>query len=146
MQFPDNIQYRASATWDKETGGTVKSGDYVVEFDTPERYGGIGRASCPDQLFLASITGCLMNTFLNFKRRLEAETSDIVIEAEMDIEMQGNEGYKIKEIGLVIKAAAPDEMLKLNRKCAELAFDYCHITKSIECSINFTNRIEVTKG
>ncbi len=145
MQFPEKIQYKASAHWDKETGGAVKSGDYVVEFDTPERYGGMGRASCPDQLFLASITGCLMNTFLNFKKRLEAETSDIVIEAEMDIEMQGNEGYRIKEIELVIKAAAPDEMFKLNRKCAELAFDYCHITQSIKNSINFTNRIEVTR-
>jgi hypothetical protein len=61
----------------------------------------------------------LKNTFLNFKRRLEVETLDMVIEAEMDVEMQGNEGYRIKRIGLVIKAAALEGMMKLNRKCAK---------------------------
>lgn len=146
MRFPEKIQYGATATWDKETGGSVKSGDYVVKFDTPERYGGMGRALCPDQLFLASITGCLMDTFLNFKKRLEVETLDVIIEAVMDIEMQGNEGYRIKEIRVVIKVVAPDGMINLNRNCAELAFNYCHIIQSIKDSFKFTNLIEVQRG
>jgi organic hydroperoxide reductase OsmC/OhrA len=146
MQFPEKIHYKASATWDKNTGGIINTGNYSTKFDTPIKYGGKGSSICPDQLFLASITGCLMNTFLNFKNRLEVETLDIVIKAEMDIEMQRNEGYRIKEIGLITKVAAPGEMLELNRKCAVLAFDYCHITQSIKNSINFTNRIEISKG
>ena len=64
MRLKERLLYTAEAQWDKETGGKVTANGFKVSFDTPEDYGGSERHPCPDQLFLASITGCLMNTFL----------------------------------------------------------------------------------
>jgi uncharacterized OsmC-like protein len=144
MKFPDDLQYKITAYWDRESGGMVNAGKYHVEFDTPIIYGGKGKAPCPDQLFLASIAGCLMDTFLNFKKRLNVMTQDISIESEMDIRMHNPRGYRIEEIRIKIKVFASKDIL-LNHNCANYALDYCHITQSIKKALPLITDIEIIK-
>lgn len=145
MKFPDKIQYNVTTNWDKLTGGTAYTSDHLIKFDTPAEYEGNGKAPCPDQLFLASITGCVMDTFLNFKKRFKVETFDIRIDSEMDIKMNNQEGYRIEEIRIRIKVFSSPDQFMLNRKCAELALDFCHITKTISAAIPIIGDIELVK-
>jgi organic hydroperoxide reductase OsmC/OhrA len=137
--------YEVTSSWNKETGGKVNTGEYLVDFDTPTEFDGEGKAPCPDHLFLASIIGCLMNTFLSFKKRFNTETQDLKIFAEMNIHNLMQEGYKIDEIKVKLRIVASKDQVLLNRKCAELARDYCHITRSIQESIPICFEIELVK-
>lgn len=145
MRLKERLYYSAEAKWDGETGGEVTSKDFKILFDTPSDHCGKERHPCPDQLFLASITGCLMNTFLYYKVHLGAETEDIKISAEADIRLVNPLGYRIKEIKAHIQVWSNEEEADLNRTCAERARDYCHLTKSIEGAIPVNVEITVNE-
>ncbi len=135
MRLKEKLHYIAEAQWDKETGGEVTSNEFKISFDTPRNHGGNERHPCPDQLFLASITGCLMNTFLYYRSHLGVETMDIRISAEAEIQLVNPLGYRVKEIDVHIHVWSTEEEVDLNTTCAERARDYCHLTKSIEKAI-----------
>ena len=135
MRLKEKLHYHAHSAWDKETGGSADTGNFHVPFDMPEEYGGKEIAPCPDQLFLAGITGCLMNTFLFYKNELGAETLDIKVDADAEITLMTPHGYRMTGIDIRIDVRSDEENHELNRKCAENARDFCHITKSIEASI-----------
>jgi len=132
MRLKDRLHYTAEAQWDKETGGEVTANGFKISFDTPQDHGGNEGHPCPDQLFLASITGCLMNTYLYYRKHLGAETMDIKIGAEAEIQLVNPYGYRVKVIDAHIQVWSTEEEADLNRTCAERARDYCHLTKSIE--------------
>jgi len=146
MRLKERLHYSAEANWDGETGGEVTANGFKVSFDTPKEYGGNERHPCPDQLFLASITGCLMNTFLYYRSHLGAETEDLKISADAEIELVNPLGYRIKGIDAHIQVWSSEEETELNRTCAERARDYCHLTKSIEGAIPVKVLITVHKG
>lgn len=143
MRLKERLHYAAEAQWDREMGGEVSANGFKVSFDTPRDYGGNERHPCPDQLFLASITGCLMNTFLYYKSHLGARTRDIKISAEAEIQLVNPLGYRFKGIEIHIKVWSTEEEANLNRTCAERARDYCHLTKSIEEAIPINITITV---
>jgi uncharacterized OsmC-like protein len=146
MNFPKELEYRVRTRWNGETGGDADIEGHTLSFDMPTEYLGNASAPCPDQLFLASICGCLMNTFINFKNRLGAETKDIEIDASTRIELTNPAGYRIKNIIANIKVLSEPDDAEFNKRCAELARDYCHITKSIEQAIPTKVNIQVLIG
>ena len=130
--------------WDGESGGEVsckKSVDFRV--DIPVEFSGEGRYPCPDQVFLASIGGCILTTFLHFKRRLGLEIKDLRISVEEEVALVGSEGYRIRWVEAVLHVKAEREEEGLARRCAELARDYCHITKTVEKALPIRVYIEV---
>ena len=133
--YTRELNYEAEAIWDGLTGGNVVVGEYTVSFDTPLEYGGQGSAPCPDQLFLSAIGGCLLNTFLSFRRRLGAETRSVKIKTGCRVELRNPNGYRLTQISATIRVATEKGEESRNRRCAELARDYCHITKSIESAV-----------
>lgn len=132
MKFPEKLHYFITSKWDQGTGGVASTGKFNIEFDTPEEFGGLEKAPCPDHLFLSSICGCLINTFLSFKRRFKAETEDVSVEAEMSISYNDKTGYKIEDIYVKFRIKSLEDHMSMNRKCAELANKFCHITQSID--------------
>lgn len=145
MRLKEKLHYHAYSRWDKETGGTADTGGFNIPYDTPGEYDGKETAPCPDQLFLASITGCLMNTFLYYKNILGAETLDINVDADAEVTLMSPYGYRMTSIDIKIEIESDEENLEFNRKCAENARDFCHITKSIEASIPLRVIIEITE-
>ena len=141
--YPDKIDYAVSAVWDGNTGGAVDADGYQVGFDATEVFHGKGRAPCPDQLFLTSISGCLMTTLISFKNRMGAEAQDIRISSKADIELQGN-AYRITGIECIISIVASEENYDAVKRSAELAIEYCHITRSIESAIPMTFEIQIS--
>lgn len=144
MYLPKALRYRAAVRWDGESGGDIsckKTVDFRV--DMPIEFSGEGRYPCPDQVFLASIGGCLLTTFLHFKRRLGLEVEDIRISVEEEIALVGAEGYRIRWVEAVLHVKGERGGGGLVRRCAELARDYCHITKTIEKALPIRVHVEV---
>ena len=108
---------------------------FNVEYDTPREYEGEEIAPCPDQLFLTSIAGCLNNTFLYYKKALGAETLDLNISAEAELELFDPIGYRITQISIDMRISSLQDYVEINRRCAERAKEYCHLTRSIESAI-----------
>ena len=138
MRLKRHLHYAAEAEWDHETGGTAGLDAFTQQFDTPREHGGNETAPCPDQLFMASLAGCIINTFNYYRVMLEAETRDLKVNASMDIELTDTDGYRVTGIDIDIHVWSDQENEELNRRCAERATQYCHLTRSIEPAIPTT--------
>ena len=141
MRLKKHLHYAAEAKWNHETGGTAHLDGFTQLFDTPQEYDGNETAPCPDQLFTASLAGCIINTFNYYRRMLDAETRDLTVNASMDIELDDTNGYRVTGINIDIHVWSDTENQELNQRCAQRATEYCHLTKSIEQAIPTTTEI-----
>ena len=133
--YPRELEYSVEARWDGSTGGIAEAGGFKVDFDAPSQYGGRGQAPCPDQLFLAALGGCLLNTFNSFRDRLGVEAMDASVRASCKVELLSGSGYRVTSVLAEIRVVSAPGMESLNRRCAELAVEHCHLTRSIEAAV-----------
>ena len=143
MRLKKHLRYHATAHWNHESGGTAQLDGFIQDFDTPKEYGGEEEAPCPDQLFMASIAGCIINTFNYYRTMLKVKTKDLAVDVSSDLELNKNDGYRINKITIKIHIWSSEEEKEMNQKCAERAKDYCHITKSIETAIPISTTIQI---
>ena len=143
MRLKKRLKYSAEATWNHESGGTAKVDGFTIDFDTPHEHGGNEKAPCPDQLFMASLAGCIINTFNYYRVMLDAETRDLKVKVSSEIELTKIDGYRVTDIIIALEIWSDEENYELNQKCAERAIDYCHLTRSIEKAIPIETSIEV---
>ena len=141
MRLKRHLHYTAKAKWNHMTGGTAQLDGFTQPFDTPRQYDGNETAPCPDQLFTASLAGCIINTFNYYRRMLDAETRDLTVNTSMDIDLDDTSGYKVTAINIDIHVWSDPENQELNQRCAQRATEYCHLTKSIEQVIPTTTKI-----
>ena len=146
MRLKKHLNYCAEAEWNHESGGTAQLDGFTLDFDTPREYGGDESAPCPDQLFMASLAGCIMNTYNYYRGMLGVETRDLKVKVSSDIELTGSEGYRVTGINIDINVWCIPENQEANQRCAERARDYCHLTKSIEPAIPIETTIKVHAG
>ena len=114
--------------------------------DMPIRFGGKGRYMCPDELFLSSVAGCLLTTFLYFRKRLDVHLEGFEISINGTLHAR-SEGYRMSEIKVTVFAKTKKNDEIGVRRCIKLAEEYCHITRTIErvIPIKIIERIEVVK-
>jgi uncharacterized OsmC-like protein len=143
MRLKPHLHYSAEAQWNHETGGTAQLDGFTQEFDTPREHGGKETAPCPDQLFMASLAGCIINTFNYYRSMLKVQTKDIKVKVGSDITLTATEGYRVTGITIELDVWSDEENMALNEKCAERAREYCHLTKSIEPAIPIETTIKV---
>ena len=136
------MSYEVDVEWDGETGGVIRCNSCSeLRLDMPVEFDGQGSAPCPDQLFLASVSGCLLTTFLHFARRLGADVRSVNIHSGAELSM-GEEGYRIRRVSSRILFEAAPEAAELAERCAKLSREYCHITRSLEASFPVDVEIE----
>ena len=129
-------EYEVRVRWDGESGGDATfNNDYSLKIDTPIKHGGLGRGLCPDELFFASIAGCLTTTFLFFKRKLRLKINGLEISVNGEIDSRGSRGYFIGHIRAVMRIKVNNGDEERAQRCSDLAKEYCHITRSIEGSL-----------
>jgi len=135
--------YDVKVSWDGESGGDVIFEDHSLKIDTPIKYGGLGNGLCPDELFFASIAGCLTTTFLFFKRKLRLKLNGLEISVQGEVDSHGSKGYFIGGIRATIRIEVNAGDEERAQRCSDLAKEYCHITRSIEGSLplEFLNEI-----
>ncbi|MFH2111706.1 MAG: OsmC family protein [Candidatus Bathyarchaeota archaeon] len=143
MKLKKHLKYSAEVKWNHMTGGTAHLDGFTQDFDAPREYDGNEAAPCPDQLFMASLAGCIVNTFNYYRRMLDTETRDLTVNVSSDIELTKTDGYRVTGINIDIQVWSDQENEQLNQKCAERAKEYCHLTRSIEPAIPITTTIKV---
>ncbi len=136
MKQAENLNYRVKLVWDDESGGDV----YIRRFprlkiDIPEKFGGKSRAPCPDELFFSAIGGCLLTTFLYFKKKLELELRELEVIVQGTLDYAGRRGYRIADIGVVMSIDVDEEEGSKAEECVELTREYCHLIRSLEKGI-----------
>jgi organic hydroperoxide reductase OsmC/OhrA len=130
-KYPKSLEYTARSSWDGLTGCTAYVTDNrKVVIDTPSTYGGKGDGICPDELFVASVLGCLNNTFLDFQRRFEMQLVAIDLSGKAIGEFDG-EGYKITGVSIWGEIVVGEDELEAGERCLHLMKKFCHLTRTI---------------
>jgi len=142
-KYPDLMEYHAESVWDGRTGGTITASDeYQIVYDTPKTYAGHSEGICPDEIFVASILGCLNNTFLDFQRRFEMELVSFRLKGKATAKFDG-EGYRIIGFRVSGEIIVGENELETGQRCMELMEKYCHLTRTIKDCIPFEYDISV---
>ena len=134
-KYPKHLEFNVNVKWNGSQGGivTTKEG-HCVEFAIPETFGGQGKAFCPDELFAASIAGCLMNTFLHTRERLGLEMEAFSIHSQVKVAFEHGR-YQITKVIVDGTLVIDENDTELGEECLRIAKDYCHITRSLESCI-----------
>lgn len=130
-KYPKHLEFQVDTKWDGKLGGIVETEQgYRLKFDIPLAFDGPGQAFCPDELFLASIAGCLMNTFFHFQERFEFEIVAFSIQVRVEVEFEHGR-YRITIIKVKGTLTIREGYEELGKECLRLAKDYCHISRSL---------------
>jgi len=131
-KYPETMEYRSSSEWDGETGGIATvSNDHKIVYGTPKIFGGQGKGSCPDELFVSAVLGCLNNTFLDFQRKFEMELKIFTLKGVTTALFDG-EKYKITGMLVSGEVIVGEDELETGERCVELMKEYCHLTRTIK--------------
>ena len=129
------LEFEANLRWDGETGGEVNIGEFpTLKLDMPIKFGGKSRHPCPDELFLSSIAGYLLTTFLYFKSKLNIRLEGLEIHISGTLST-GTEGYRMAGIQAILYVEAKKDYETDIKRCIELTKKYCHITRTLEKAI-----------
>lgn len=99
---PMKHMYEVDLTWDKDRKGTLSSTvlNDKIEVATPPQFPkGMERIWSPEHLFVASVSSCLMTTFLAIADNSKLACSDFKVKAEGQLE-KVNGKYMVTEISL----------------------------------------------
>ena len=130
------LEFSSVVAWDGETGGLVKTGSgKEFRVDMPVDFGGKGRYACPDEVFLASVGGCLLTTFLFIRRKMHIHLKSLRITVRGTVEPLGPEGFRVTKIRAHMDVVVGEGEGTLGDRCAELTRDYCHISRTLEDAI-----------
>jgi len=140
----DVIDYVARGVWDKKTGGKIHlPGLPDVRFDTPAKFGGLGRYACADQLFLSSLAACLIATFLYFKRKLRFTPLRVEANVKAKIALVGGSFYRFSGVKVVLLVSSRKDDIVVARRCADLAVAYCHLTQTVREAVPIVVKSQV---
>lgn len=138
----DLLHFDVKISWDGETGAIVKTDKGIMNMDMPEEFGGMGRSPCPDEVFLSAIGGCLVTTFIFFKKRLGVDVKDLSVDVEGDVAFVDGM-YRITKVFARLRILTTESEKERAERCGRLAVEYCHITNSIKSSIKVDVTYEV---
>jgi len=128
-----SLEYEITLVWDTKSGGRAFIRDFrPLEFDMPTEFGGGSRFPCPDEHLFSAVGGCLLTTFLYFRKRLRLSLRDLRVSVRGTVDSVGPKGYRITGIEASIAVEVDAREKSKAEKCAELTKDYCHIARSVE--------------
>ena len=147
MSTPNKLEYQVKLLWDGKSGGKVDFRNYpTLKLDTPKEFGGRGLYPCPDELFFSAVGGCLLTTFLHFRRKLDLYLEEFRISIKGNVDLSGSGGYSITRIKAVMYVKTTKNEEVKAKKCIELTKDFCHITRTLEKAFPIEISIEITSN
>ncbi|MEM2883230.1 MAG: OsmC family protein [Nitrososphaerales archaeon] len=135
IKNPDVVSYSVKADWDEQSGAEITSRGITIRVDLPPEFGGLGQRLTPDELFLGAISGCLMITFLHFRRinKLKLRLLQCTITSKR---MQTEKGYRLQNVQATVRIRVDKDQVELGKKCIELARDYCPLLADLRSPIH----------
>ncbi len=119
------------------SAATQLPGAGKVHFGSPPEFGGSENMLSPEQMFVTSVNGCLMMSFMYFARKFKVSVLSCKSDATGNLE-KGAEGYRFTGIEVkteVVVAEKPD--METVRKLEELAEKYCPVSRSLNCPVQY---------
>jgi len=123
------MEYEAEAVWNGRMGGvvTLPRGDRF-EIDMAKDFGGLDEAPSPDDLFAASMSGCILTTAIWFAKKMELQLRELAVRVKTRTELVEG-GFRITRIRVTMRAAGPPR--EKAERLADLAERYCHLTRTL---------------
>ncbi len=129
-------QYSNDVVWEREKRGKLKiEGKPDLDISTPPEFRGHKGVHTPEDLFVASLNGCTMSTFLTFAER--TRTTFTSFECSAVGTMDKPEGQlKFTKIVLKPKVTVPSEREKKHALHAlKLVHKHCLVIHSMTCEV-----------
>ena len=138
--------YKVHLRWTEQRKGVIASPDKPeIELSTPPEFMGHPGVWTPEEMFVASVAGCIMTTFLYHAAKHKLKFSALDIPTQGILEKTENE-YIMSKIELVPHVVISSGLdVDKAKKVFELAEKYCFISNSIKSKIYLTPDIEVKK-
>ena len=143
-----NQEFTVFATWSGDgTGcGTMKmpQGDVTVPIGGARALGGCGIGSNPEELLLASIGACFVNTWAIFLKKLDIGYAEPSVSVDGVLGKDPAGGFKM--LGATVRARVPASLNAEKRdavaKSLGLAEKYCIISKVAKAAMPLTVKVE----
>ena len=135
--------FEVKLNWVSGTKGllTAKGVTEDIQVATPPEFGGEVYSWSPEHLFLSSIIGCFMSTYMAFANKLAFEILKLECSAIGQIEIIEGK-YKFTHINLYPQLYVSDDAVKEKAKLAlEKTQRYCLITNSVNAAILYHSEI-----
>ncbi len=141
VKKPDGpIVCEAEARWNGRTGGAVRlpRGDQL-QIDMAVEFGGLNEAPSPDDLFAASLSGCLLTTAVWFAKKMELSVANLAVKVKTKTELREG-GFRITKIWATIRidGLSKEEAERL----ADLAERYCHLARTLRDCVDIEFNLE----
>lgn len=141
-------EFTVFATWsgDGSGCGTLKmpQGDVTVPIGGAKALGGCGIGSNPEELLLAAVGACFVNTWAIFLKKLDIGYAEPSVSVDGVLGKDPAGGYKM--LSASIRARVPASLLAEKRaaveKTLQLAEKYCIISKVAKAAMPISVKIE----
>ena len=135
MAGEDIHRFTSSASWvgDGLGCGNVKipQGDISFAIGGSRKLGGCGVGANPEEMFLAAVAACFVNTWAIFLAKLKVPYPQPSVRVEGDLGPDPAGGFKL--LKAIVHAAVPASLLAADRERVEktlsLSEKYCIISK-----------------
>lgn len=133
--------FTVNLAWDKDKEGTLTARTNPhLPVATPPDFGGPEGVWSAEELFVASVAGCLMSTFLYF-----AERVDVPVAAYSSVSTGRMEktpgGLRFTSIDVTIRVTVPDEEARQRAaplRLREKIEKYCPVSTALNCPVRVT--------
>ena len=141
-------KFTVAATWSGDGSGCgsirLPQGDLSVPIGGAKALGGCGVGTNPEELLVASISACFVNTWAIFLAKLDVGYAEPSVSVEGLLGKDPAGGYKM--LSVTIRARVPAPLLSEKRaaveKTLELAEKYCIISKVAKAAMPLSVTIE----
>jgi len=143
------LSFRADLAWNGSTGARVILGSSSsLSIDMLPEFGGKGEGFCPDELFFASIGGCLLETFLFVQKKLRLDLAGLRVVVIGEVGHPDARGYELISIKAIFHIKTSSASVVKAEECVRLTRDFCHLTRLIEKSTIFelTSKISTSSN
>jgi organic hydroperoxide reductase OsmC/OhrA len=149
MSPAEEIQhFEVRVAWEGDALGAGKAvvaeGATAIPVAGPTSLGGCGIGANPEQLLLAAIGACFVNTWAIFLKKLAIAYPDPAVRVSGELESDPAGGFRMRSA--VIHAAVPAALLSAGRapleKSLQLAEKYCIISKVVRAAMPVKVEIE----
>lgn len=128
---------------EKEPAKVVFSGPGQMEMGPAAEFGGSGHGLNPEEMFVAAINSCLMNTFFYFAQKFKIEILSYTSQALGQIEKQ-SDGFRFTRVEVQAKVQLSEEKVAEKiQEAGELAEQYCLVSRSVACPVDYQLEIEL---
>jgi len=137
--------FQVQLNWLSKQRGILTATDVKgsIHLATPPAFGGEGAEWSPEHLFLSSVSGCFMSTYLVFSKKAGFEISGFECESIGQVELvEGS--YRFTTVNVYPKIYIKDESLRMMAETAlEKTQKHCLISNSISADILYHSEVLV---